>query len=334
MNKLGALLIIGGVAIGPCLPLDAFVAASSPSPIEASATVDRYIVQFAAGTDPDREAAELSGLGVEVAEVYHDVFPGAAVFASADLVAHIRTDATVVRVEPDQMITLDAVPPTVVQPDPPWGLDRIDQRSLPLSNTYSYNDDGSGVTAYIIDSGINAAHVDFGGRVRSGISTVGDTPSTDDCVGHGTHVAGIVGGQTYGVAKNVSLVAVRVLDCNGTTSGSQLIQGLDWVVADHQAGTPAVANLSIGGLPSEMVDNAVQALINDGVTVAIAAGNESKDACNVSPSRLPAAITVAASTETDARSVFSNFGPCVDLFAPGSNIPSDFRGSPTATAIE
>ena len=159
-------------------------------------------------------------------------------------------------------MTLDdseSVPPTVQQSGPPWGLDRIDQRSLPLSGTYSYNGAGAGVTAYIVDSGIRADHVDFGGRVRSGFSTVNDGLGTDDwCNGHGTHVAGTVGGQTFGVAKSVSLVAVRVLDCTGSTSTSQLLQALDWVIADHPAGVPAVANLSIGG-PASSIDRLCRA---------------------------------------------------------------------------
>ena len=203
---------------------------------------------------------------------------------------------------------------------------------LPLSNTYTYNFAGAGVTAYIVDSGIHASHVDFGGRVRSGFTTVNDGHGTDDwCVGHGTHVAGTVGGQTYGVAKSVSLVAVRVLACDGTTDGSQLIQGLDWVIADHQAGVPAVANLSIGGGASASVDLAVRRVVDDGITVVVAAGNDNADACSASPAREPSVLTAAASTDTDARASFSNFGPCVDLFAPGNLIGSDFITLPPPT---
>jgi subtilisin family serine protease len=219
------------------------------------------------------------------------------------------------------------------QPTPPWGLDRIDQRALPMSKTYTYTSAGAGVNAYVIDSGIFAGHVDFGGRVRSGFTTVLDGRGTDDCSGHGTHVAGILGGQTYGVAKSVSLVAVRVLDCNGVTTESQMINGLDWVIADHQAGVPAVANISIGGPPSVLIDNAVQALFDDGVSVSIAAGNSGLSACGSSPARVPSALTVAASNPADTRPSFSNWGPCVDLFAPGFSIPSAGIASPTASAI-
>ena len=220
-----------------------------------------------------------------------------------------------------------------MQAGAPWGLDRLDQRSLPLSSTYSYNSSGAGVTAYIIDSGISALHTDFGGRVRSGFTTITDGRGTGDCNGHGTHVAGIVGGQVSGVAKSVSLVAVRVLDCTGTTTVSQLLDGLDWVIADHQAGAPAVANISIGGGASSLLDAGVQAVITDGVTVAVAAGNAASgqnavNACNGSPARAPAALTVAASAQNDARASFSDFGSCVDLFAPGVNIPSaDFNST-------
>ena len=287
MNKLGALLVIGGSIVSPCLPLDALVVATPPQPgIEATEATDRYIVQFDAGTDPVLEAARLGSLGVEVAEVYQTVFPGVAVSATVAQIGQVGADPSVARVEPDQVMSLN-----VVQSNAPWGLDRIDQRSLPLSTTYSYDGAGAGVTAYIVDSGIRAAHLDFGGRVRSGLSTVPGNPTTEDCHGHGTHVAGIVGGQTYGVAKSVSLVAVRVLDCLGFTTSTELLQALDWVITDHPAGAPAVANLSIGGPPSATVDAAVQAVIDDGITVTVAAGNGignpavAQPACSTSPAR-------------------------------------------------
>jgi subtilisin family serine protease len=329
---------------GPLAVVVALVATFAPAIAHSAAaatTTGRYIVQFIAGTDPDVEAARLSALGVEVADVYSNVFPGVTIRATADLIDQIKAAANIVRVEPDQQMSIDAAdttPPTVVQSAPSWGLDRIDQRTLPLSNSYSYNGAGRGVTAYIIDSGIRADHVDFGGRVRFGISTAPPTPGIDDCNGHGTHVAGTVGGNQWGVAKSVSLVAVRVLDCGGSTSSSQLIDGLDWVMADHQAGSPAVANLSISGAIAPAVDAAIQAVINDGIAVAVAAGNATGsppvtvDACNRSPARVPQAITVAASTQSDSRASFSNFGPCVDLFAPGVGIPSDGISSTSAGA--
>ncbi|HEY0517911.1 MAG TPA: S8 family peptidase, partial [Ilumatobacteraceae bacterium] len=330
MNELRALVVALAVPTAALLPLGTGSAAVGAS---------RYIVQFDAGVDASSEAARLTALGVEVADTYTNVFPGVAIIATPVEIAQIGASPDVDRIERDQSMSLGAVPATVVQSPPSWGLDRIDQRTLPLSNTYSYNGAGAGVSAYIIDSGIRADHLDFGGRVRSGFTTVLDGHGTDDwCVGHGTHVAGTVGGQVFGVAKNVSLVAVRVLDCSGSTDVAQFVQSLDWVIGDHQPGAPAVANISIGGPPSTAVDNGIQALIADGVTVVVAAGNTRQgfaspdDACTRSPSRAPNALTVAASTEADSRASFSNFGPCVDLFAPGTNIVSDGIASSTATA--
>ena len=348
MNRAGGVLAVIGVAVGATLlSSGATAAANLPPGVAGSVVSGRYLVQFEAGTDPDVEAAALRADGIEVVEVYRDVFAGVAVRAAPSVIDGLRRDPVVTRVEADQVIALDAAesfsPPVVTQPSPPsWGLDRIDQRLLPLSNSYSYNGAGAGVTAYIVDSGIRADHVEFGGRVRSGFTTVLDGRGTEDCpgglapghgTGHGTHVAGTVGGQTFGVAKSVSLVAVRVLDCNGSTNEIQLIDALDWVIADHQAGSPAVVNLSLGGPPSVLLDSAVQAVVDDGITVAVAAGNANADACAGSPARAFNALTVAASSQTDARASFSDFGSCVDLFAPGVGITSAFIDSPTSTAV-
>ncbi|HEY8527162.1 MAG TPA: S8 family peptidase [Acidimicrobiales bacterium] len=231
----------------------------------------------------------------------------------------------VARVEPD--VTVRAFD---TQPNAPWGLDRIDQRTRPLSGTYTYGPTGQGVTAYVIDTGIRLSHRDFGGRAVSGFDAV-DGGSADDCNGHGTHVASTVGGSTYGVAKGVQLVAVRVLDCNGNGSASGVIAGIDWAVGHHQAGQPAVANFSLGGTGSTALDQAVGRLIDDGVTVVAAAGNSGADACGTSPARVPAVITVAASTQSDALASFSNRGSCVDVIAPGVNVPAAWATSDTAT---
>lgn len=240
--------------------------------------------------------------------------------------ARLANDPRVAFVEEDGVVSLVAT-----QTNATWGLDRIDQRDLPLNSTYNFNATGAGVTAYIIDTGIRATHVDLAGRVISGFTAINDGLGTNDGNGHGTHVSGTVGGTTWGVAKNVTLVAVRVLDSSGNGTNSGVIAGVDFVTSNHQAGQPAVANMSLGGGISSALDTAIANSINDGVTYAVAAGNETQDACNVSPARVPSAITVGSTTTTDARSSFSNFGTCVDIFAPGSSITSAWRTSDTAT---
>ncbi len=209
-----------------------------------------------------------------------------------------------------------------------WGLDRIDQRDRPLSGSYVYNVTAGNVHAYIIDTGIRRSHADFGGRVSAtGFSSI--SGGTEDCNGHGTHVAGTVGGQTWGVAKQVVLHAVRVLNCSGSGSTSGVISGVDWVTQNHVK--PAVANMSLGGGASTALDDAVRASIAAGVTYAIAAGNSNANACNSSPARVTQALTVGSTTSSDARSSFSNYGTCVDLFAPGSSITSAWYTNDTAT---
>jgi len=217
----------------------------------------------------------------------------------------------------------------------PWGLDRIDQHLLPLSTNYSYTSTGLGVTAYIIDTGIRFSHSEFAGRAVTGFDAV-DGGSADDCNGHGTHVSGTVGGTTYGVAKQVTLVAVRVLDCNGSGSTSGVIAGVDWVAGDHAPGTPAVANMSLGGGASRALDTAVSNSIADGVSYAIAAGNGNvfgfaKNACRTSPARVPEAMTVSATDITDTKPIWANYGDCVDWFAPGVGIKSAWNTSDTAS---
>jgi len=217
-------------------------------------------------------------------------------------------------------------------PAPSWGLDRIDQRRLPLSNSSDYSTIGSGegVRAYIVDTGVLSSHTEFTGRMAAGYNTVRGKRTTEDCNGHGTHVAGTVAGTTYGVAKKATIVPVRVLNCQGSGTISGVIAGLDWVARDHISG-PAVVNMSLGGSASAALDAAVAGVVNDGVTVAVAAGNSNADACLSSPSRVAQALTVGATTSTDARASYSNFGTCLDLFAPGSSITSAWNTSTTAT---
>jgi len=227
------------------------------------------------------------------------------------------------------------------QASPPgWGLDRIDQRDLPLNQRYVYSQTGRGVTAYILDSGINASHADFGARVRNGFNFSPTSPP-GDCNGHGTHVAGIAGGSVHGVAKEVSLVAVRVLDCENRGFISDIVDGIGWAIEDHQSGQPAVLNISIySDAPSKSFDAAINAAIADGITVCVLAGNGTAndgiatDACAISPARVLNAITVSATTIFDGKAFFANFGTCVDIFAPGSQIESDWYSSDTATAFD
>ena len=270
------------------------------------------------------EAARLAGFGATYR--YDAALNGFAAPLSNGAVEALRRNPNVEYIEVDSVVTLDAT-----QTGATWGIDRIDQRALPLSGAYTYDFTGAGVTAYIIDTGILTDHSEFGGRATSGYDAVDGALPAADCNGHGTHVSGTVGGATYGVAKGVSLVAVRVLNCSGSGTTSGVIAGINWVTSNHATGAAAVANMSLGGGVSTTLDTAVSNSIKDGVTYAIAAGNNNANACNYSPARVPAAITVGATTSTDARASYSNYGACLDLFAPGSSITSAWYTSTTAT---
>jgi fibronectin type 3 domain-containing protein len=289
----------------------------------------QYIVTLADGTKPDevatRSAQLADGYSGDVFEVYDEALPGFAVRmkpADAEALAH---DPRVTRVEQDGYVSIAAT-----QANPPsWGLDRIDQHNLPVDQAYSYEGGGATVHAYVLDTGLNLGHADFTGRVTPGPDFVDGDNDPSDCAGHGTHVSGIVGGTTFGVAKSVQLVPVRVLGCDGSGTISSVVAGVNWVTAN--AIRPAVANMSLGGSASPTLEDAVEGSIESGVVYTVSAGNSNKDACGYSPSGVSAAIVVGATTSSDSRASFSNFGTCVDLFAPGQSILSDFIGGPTAT---
>ncbi|MFI7306446.1 S8 family peptidase [Micromonospora aurantiaca] len=271
---------------------------------------------------PDRAAGLAKRYGGNVGTVWSSALTGYSAKMTPAQARRLAADPSVAYVEQDRVMTTQGT-----QTGATWGLDRIDQRNLPLNSTFTYPNTASNVRAYIIDTGIRTTHSDFGGRATWGTNTV-DTNNTD-CNGHGTHVAGTVGGTKYGVAKGVRLVAVKVLNCSGSGTTAGVISGVNWVTSN--AVKPAVANMSLGGGASTTLDNAVANSINSGITYALAAGNSSANACNSSPARVASAITVGSTTSTDARSSFSNYGSCVDIFAPGSSITSAWRTSDTAT---
>jgi subtilisin family serine protease len=342
---IGMLFALVFAAVSPALAADS-------GPIAPAAEVDSDIIpgQFivvmqdsataddleAAIAEAAQAAAEAAGIaaadlsperwesvGVAIHYRYDAALNGFAATLPAAAVARLSRNPSVAYVEADRIIRLDTA-----QSPATWGLDRIDQRALPLNNTYNYNATGSGVTAYIIDTGIRVSHTQFGGRATVGYDAIGDGRNGIDCNGHGTHVAGTVGGSTYGVAKSVTLKAVRVLNCSGSGSTSGVIAGVNWVKSN--ARKPAVANMSLGGSASSSLDTAVSNSIKAGITYAVAAGNSNKNACNYSPARVATAITVGATTSSDSRASYSNYGKCLDLFAPGSSITSAWYTSTTA----
>ena len=273
----------------------------------------------------ERTKDRARGRGGRINRDFNQALRGYAATLPPAALAEVRKDPDVAYVEADAIVTA-----STTQSSPPWGLDRIDQTSLPLNQAYTYEPTGAGVKAYVIDTGIRFGHAQFAGRAVTGYDAI-DGGSADDCNGHGTHVSGTIGGTTYGVAKAVSLIGVRVLDCSGSGSNSGVIAGINWATGDHQPGQPAVANMSLGGSASTALDQAVQSSIADGVTYAVAAGNENTNACNGSPARAVNALTVGATTTSDARASYSNYGTCLDLFAPGSSILSSWYTSDTAT---
>lgn len=303
-------------------------------PKGATIIPDHYIVvfksDFVAANAAKSIKASVAANGGEVKNVYAAALNGYSAYLPAKALTAVLADPNVDYVEADAVVSLEQdISTETVQTGATWGLDRIDQRILPLTTTYSYTGTGAGVNVYILDTGINSTHTQFGGRATKDYDAVGDGQNGNDCHGHGTHVAGTIGGSTYGVAKGVKLHAVRVLNCSGTGSYSWVIAGVDWVTTHHVH--PAVANMSLGGGGYAPLDTALNTMIAHGVVLVVAAGNSNDDACLYSPARVPNAITVGATTNTDARASYSNYGTCLDIFAPGSDITSAWIGSNTAT---
>ncbi|SEN08046.1 Serine protease, subtilisin family [Stigmatella aurantiaca] len=280
---------------------------------------EQYIVVMKKGASLQ---ATLASASIAPMHTYGVINGFSAALSKAQLEA-VRGDPAVAFVEQDQVVHAD-----VTQRGATWGLDRIDQRALPLSTTYTYGQPAFGVNAYIIDTGVAPNHPDFNGRAASVFNSTGDG-NPNDCNGHGTHVAGTIGGNTWGVAKGVYLYGVKVLGCSGSGSYAGVIAGVDWV--RNNGAKPAVANMSLGGGFSQAVNDAVNNLANSGIFVAVAAGNSNADACGFSPASAAAATTAAASESNDARAYYSNYGPCIDVYAPGSGITSTWLNNGTNT---
>src|SRR5215218_5903200 len=296
--------------------LAAMLALTALAPVHAAAAAEpgEYLVSV------DGDAADFRRTITSAGGTVEDVFG--------------RLDVLAVTMPPAAAEALDRRPDIEVEPNftfhaldtrtnpPSYGQDRVDQRKLPLSNSYSYPKTGmgAGVNVYVLDTGIRADHAQFGGRVAAGFGAVSDGRGAADCNGHGTHVAGTIAGSSVGLAPGATLIPVRILDCAGSSSsGWEFMDAMDWIIAHHQAGKPAVLNMSIGAVASSMIDDVVAEAVADGIVVVAAAGNSNTNACTGSPARAKAAITVAATSVTDARASYSNYGSCVDLFAPGGD---------------
>jgi subtilisin family serine protease len=332
MKQRLALLVTAAAGITACSdvsnPTRPEVSSDAKFSVSTNAEVvpGRFMITLRDDANPASVASE-HGLSPDF--IYTHALTGFAGLISDAARAGLLRDARVLRVEPDGIART-----VTTQTGATWGIDRIDQR-LGTDGTFTYTNTGAGVTAYIIDTGIQTSHPDFGGRASVGVDEVGDGRNGIDCNGHGTHVSGTVGGTNYGVAKGVSLVAVRVLNCSGSGTWSGVVAGIDWVVGNHGS-EPAVSNMSLGGGASATVDDAVNRMINDGVASAVAAGNgnqggRAQDACKYSPARVANAMTIGATDQSDTKTSWSNYGNCVDWFAPGLGIKSDWLNGGTNT---
>ncbi|MFD9406396.1 S8 family serine peptidase [Streptomyces sp. NPDC059989] len=325
MRMLARLTTAALIAMTPALAGAAFADAPEPTPVPLyvapNAVPGKYIVTLDKGVDAAKLAQRLK---LKPTFVYESAMNGFAVPLTPLQLDIVRVSLGVKSVESDAQVFAPpmkpATPTTVKAPSSTWGLDRIDQSALPLDGNFTTQGNGAGVTAYILDTGIDYKHTEFGGRAVPGFDAINDGRNGQDCQGHGTHVAGTVGGKTYGIARKAKLVSVRVLGCDGRGEFSGIIAGLDWVAKN--AKQPAVLNASLGGDKSDAVNNAANAVADAGVLPVIAAGNSAVDACGISPASATRAVSVAASTRWDEETDFSNYGTCVSLYAPGQQIDS------------
>ncbi|MBX9422193.1 S8 family peptidase [Streptomyces lateritius] len=328
-----AAIALAALALGSAPALPAVASPATPEGVIENAGAEgtvagSYIVTLheSARAETAQGRAVAAKFGAKIKRTYTSALNGYHVELSEARAKKLAADPAVTSVVQNRVFTIDAT-----QPAPPsWGLDRIDQPALPLNQSYSYPDSaGQGVTAYILDTGVRIAHSDFGGRAFNGYDAVDNDKTAQDGNGHGTHVAGTVAGTAYGVAKKAKIVGVRVLDNSASGTTAQIVAGVDWVT--RNAVKPAVANMSLGGGVDPALDTAVRNSIASGITYAVAAGNSNSDASNHSPARVPEAITVGSTTNTDARSSFSNYGSVLDIFAPGSSVTSAWNTNNTAT---